>query len=730
MKKNRYLYLLTAALLVSTAAGTLTSRAAVGTVSYTALYEGTPVIGTDTLGGVTYSTVSYGDLINGGQPGMPFLPIDYIRFSVPYNATNFTVSTTIRMNLTHYLEHLVYPSQAPRFMCDTTPVAINLPDTAAYFPGSSYPSQMAWVADEGYLDGENHIVTVALLPFTYTHTTTTDIVVQRRRVNLQLHYTLSDSLAMYPIVRNDSLLREEGHRLTQSMVVNPTQVKAFAPQSPTSVGIESLGYVNGGIGGDGLNGGGITPVFPPIDPPTPIDTTQIGMEEQLTGDLKYPYLIVTTSELKNSVRRIAALKRQKGYNVKVVTMDEVINDSYAKNGDYVNGHYAFTDSAGKLRQYLRHAYKYSNTRFVYLVGSDIPHRNLCLGSDTISSDLYYSELNTDWSQDTVDRLDKMPELYVGRLLAKGSQQISNYTDKLFIYELNPGNGDYSYLKSILYTMGYQFYSNFNDTRLITSELNRIFTEQESICENSINTILSGTDIIREINTNKYAFVSLHYHGFPAGLLVHDFRITNDYCPRFLWAIDTVHTFTGVENCDILDPTIENGLNNLNNKWYPNIGYSIACKTIPFEVIPGYENLPMNFGESFTTGKDYGGPAFIGNTYEGISNYSSYLEASFGKMLNLGYNKIGTVNGLAKQELYYPANDYYHNKAVATQNLLGDPEFEIWTDIPQEFSNIEIKRDDHSITIKGIDADSCIVGYRSNSGFPEFHIVHSDRYCLE
>ncbi|MBQ9577401.1 MAG: hypothetical protein IJV11_11045, partial [Muribaculaceae bacterium] len=166
---------LMAALALVTAAP-LTAQAAFNQILYTANYTGTPVLGTDTLGGVTYATVGYGDLYNDGQPGMPYLPVDYLRFSVPYNATNFTVAATcpVMYKTTRNLSHLVYPSQPPRLMNDTTPVVITLPDSTAYSTGGSYPMQPAWVVDEGFLDGENHIVTVAVMPFVYKRTSTSD----------------------------------------------------------------------------------------------------------------------------------------------------------------------------------------------------------------------------------------------------------------------------------------------------------------------------------------------------------------------------------------------------------------------------------------------------------------------------------------------------------------------------------------------------------------------------
>ena len=238
-------------------------------ITYTASYNNNGLtIGTDTLGGVTYATVSYEDLYNGGEPGMPSLPIDYLKFSVPYNATNFTVTATTRW-ASQNLNYLVYPCQSPWMIGSPVP-PIMLPDTSAYYSGNSYPSQMAWIADEGFLAGENHIVTVAVMPFRYTHSINADVLSRAINCVVTLRYDFSDSLAMSPIVRNDSLLREEGYQLTQSMVVNPGQVKNFAPAQTINPGIDSTGLIQGGIGGDLINGG--------IPDPTPVDPGDLGEE--------------------------------------------------------------------------------------------------------------------------------------------------------------------------------------------------------------------------------------------------------------------------------------------------------------------------------------------------------------------------------------------------------------------------------------------------------------------
>ena len=584
---------------------------AVNTIFHTVNYGSSGMtLGTDTLGGVTYTTVNYGELFNYGEPGKPSLPVDYLKFSVPYNATNFSVTATLSNNMTQYIDHLVYPSQPSRMMSDTTPVVITLPDSSVYYTNTFYPSQAAWVVDEGFLAGENHIVTVAVMPIAFKHKTgmlsNNDQLRRSGTVRLTLRYDLSDSLAMYPIVRNDTALRNEGHRLTQSMVVNPTNVDSYAPD----IHMDTMMVINPNSG-DGLN---------VVDPETIgglIDPNPIEIRD-------HPYLIITTSDLYHSMRRIVGLKRQKGYDVRIVTVDDIMSDPHASQGDIIkksNGtsYVAFNDPPGKIRQYLKNAYKYWGTQYVLLAGKSVPFRLKHFYETDAPSDLYFSDLNADWSADTVE---KNPELYVGRISPKNDQHVVNYTDKLLRYELNPGNDDRSYLKRSLFTECHDSHT-CNEVHNVEHNFDIMYNDSTLTFEMQEDTsgirFPSGVDIVNEINNTKYGYMSFHNHGYPSGLLTYGHRsdsTCNDDPPfRFLWAIDTVRTTnTGQSYLD--DLPSGNGLNNLTNKLSPSVSYSIGCTTMPFDTLTHFENLPFNFGESFTLGKDYGGPAFLGNTREG------------------------------------------------------------------------------------------------------------------
>ena len=691
MKKDNLILKLVAGMLLLMVSPPLLCHAAINQILYMAKYNGTPVFGTDTLGGVTYSTITYGDLINGGEPGMPSLPIDYLRFSVPYNATNFTVTTTLSSNWPYYIDHLLYPCQAPRMMNDTTPVVITLPDTAAYYSGTTYPTQAAWVVDEGFLEGENHIVTVAVMPFQYVHSASSDLIAQKRTVTVKLRYDLSDTLAMYPIVRNDSLLREEGYQLTRSMVVNPNQVKSFAPATSQLIwGMDSMGINPNGLGGDGLNG---------LDPPKPNipDSSAYEMHEH---EYNYPYLIVTSSDLTHSLRRLVALKRQKGYNVQVVTMNDVKIDPIAKDGDRLrqpDGSYHVVNDKndGILRQFLRYYYNNFGTKYVLLAGTSVPYHITDLITENTSnnhidtirnvlSDLYFSDLNSDWSSQNKDR---NAELYVGRITAWDDEQMDNYTDKLFRYALNPGKGDHTYLRRAFYCNGRDFTNGLME---MSDILDSIFPINNSTIFNDSRLNFSefpkGKDVIDTIRTRPVGFMCIFNHGDSARVRVYG-TDSHYYCIKGKSPIDK-----------------GNGLNCLQNKYYPMIYNSLSCETMPFDI----ENV-WTFGESFILGKDYGGPVYMGYTRSVNNEEIRRLGNAFAERIREGYVSLG--------EAYYSAKVdkkvYSSYVAPFIQGYLGDPDLEIWTDNPQSYSNISISRCENSVTISGIDAGSTTVAYCSN-----------------
>lgn len=643
------------------------SMPAVNTIIYNATYDfGKMTTGTDTLGGVTYTTVNYDGMFNSGEPGMPSLPVDYIKLSVPYNATNFSVMATLQNSFIGNINHLVYPCQPSRMMNDTTPIVIIPPDASVYNSGSYYPSRNAWVVDEGFLAGENHIVTVAVMPVSYRHralgSVTTNQLRESQTVRIVLSYDLTDTPSMCPIIRQDSTLRQEGYALTRSMVANPDNVMSFAP---TQMDMDPLDP-NGLITGDGLNGG--------IEPPDPgnISHDTIAHDGGELEQMTYPYLIVTTPELKHSLRRLAALKRQKGYGVKIVTMDEVMSAPYACMGDSLDVGYVYTDPAGILRQYLRFYFKYYGTKYVLLAGKTIPSRKFW-GDPT---DYYYRDLSAKWP----DMQDLLPELFVGRILANNEADIVNYTDKVFRYELNPGHGNYSYLNRGFFLEGSEFENYLVEMQ---ENLSEAIPYQYKLEENA--DYPKGADIIDFLNSSHVGFSCIFNHGDTTNIQV--FGNKNNGNRSFIYAWKPLNS--------------GNGLNCLDNKYFPLIFYVPACTTMPLD-----NTINMSLGESFTLGKDYGGPVYIGYTREVYPIPIQGIANAFSHRISNGFHKLG-------ESFAYSMADYTGDFFMETAQLhgyLGDPSIELWTDIPNTLDGISINRFDDYVMISDICTDSVTIVY--------------------
>ena len=478
-----------------------------------------------------------------------------------------------------------------------------------------------------------------------------------------MSYDLANPTAVNPIIRECDSLRNEGYELTRKLVVNGDSVEAFSP-----------GIL-------------MTRSDPLIEDP-------IVSDEELFHVFDYPYLIVTTPELRHSVRRIAALKKQKGDNVKIVTIDQITNGPLLFHNETIQ----FADStfianstlADTLRQYLKHAFKFWGTKYVLLAGTRVPYWTTT--NIEGHGDLYYRDLN--------DIIDFYPELYVGRLLGKTEDQFNNYSDKLFRYELNPGCGNPSYLQRSLYTA----------TKEFSYDINYVIQQMRSICPNPTKIselpdqeYPKGCDILDSISANHYGFMCSFNHGAPSCIRVYGPDSNNKMF--MLWAIDTVKVFPNYTDSF----EIGNGLNRMLNREYPMIYYTNSCTTIPYFKLPGY-NIDINYGESFTMGKDYGGPVYIGNVLSVDKRSSNNTAWGFANYIKDGHYQISEADALS-----IATNAFSRDTMAVRHNYLGDPALEIWSNVPQHFSNITVSRSNNSITVYGLnESDSTFVGYCNNT----------------
>ena len=666
------------------------------------------------VGSVTYRAYTVAGMEVTTIPECPQVPKQVLTFSVPYNAKNLTVQVTGGQSQTSgTLPFKIIPVLQERAICDSLPNVLTA-DSTVYHTNAFYPANAAEMVGEGYYMGENHIVTVAAYPIQYNPVT--NKIKLNKLVNFTITYNLAEDSLCNVFVRDDASLRQQGWNEVKNIVMNPNQVENFAP-------IETVCQFLG------------MQYFPDSLMTHLNDSVGYG-GELYTNTCEY--MIITNHELAPSFKRLAALKRQKGYTVGVRCIEDIITDPMVQFGDKLlkpDGTYScINDSAGKLRHYLRLAYLMDQTRFVLFGGRNVPFRYGYL-PDTVSSpqeimdlnkptDLYFSDLNTNWDADGdgyfgepqdfgyENSFDCSPELFVGRLMAESTTHINNYTDKLFRYELNPGKGNSNYLSRVLVTDGMKIIPNqwkFDGvTQYLANAYSSVFSNVTLI---PITSNPKGIEIINQINNIKYGIVNMFGHGCPYNIKVNE----ND--------------LSLVLNFDYRKSRPNDaGLDLLNNKYFPFIIYSESCTNMPFDIYQNYSHSWVfnlhNLAQSFTLGKDYGGVAFLGNTrngYSGVTKYSgeSYshprMEKMFVQQLSLGHSKIGVAEAMSKwsfsQILYNP------HRYLMQHNLMGEPEFDIWTDAPSNFNGVNISRGDNSIIVSGITSDSTIVAVCGNSTTP-------------
>ena len=663
-------------------------------------YYSSPQLGTHyetdtaTMEEFVYYTV--GDLDLTSQPGAPTLPVKYVRFSVPYNAANITVNASRDYTSLSRYGLRVYP--VPQPIPTDGSVQGELPmviDSTIYNTDAYWPASVAELVSDGFYLGDNRVITVAVYPIQYNPMNTF------LRFNTEIGLTITYTLGATPgniLVRQNLSLRQDAQDEIKELVENPGQVEAFAMAEQQA---QSEGLIESG---NGEEPGGDSP-------------------HSCTAETRYKnraqYLIITTDSLAPAFERLAALKRQMGLTVQIKTVSEILADSISQAGDVFlhswNYHTlqwqrdTIYDAPAKIRKFLRYYYKYENTDFVLLGGLDVPYRTMFMHDSAtveVPTDLYYIDLTTEWINNQANQKkyfnNASPDVFVGRLLCTTQEQVNNYIDKLLRYTLNPGKGNPEYLINALYTEGIEQKDASAGTQNI---LDSVLTNKTYILESEYNTYPKGSDIIQTLNNQNCGFISINNHGAPNNITAYGQKDHQAYdgVLYFVWALD--YEPFGRDNHTVNIPG--SGLNNLNNKYSPAIMYSISCKVAPYGQMesPYNEHCSLSFAQSFTLGKDYGGPAFIGNTNDGHKTTSKKIQKEFANQITHLNPLIGRAEAFARTT----ANpdffcDVAHRYAASVVNLIGDPNINMWTVQPTFYSNIEVQRTDSTLSISGLSND--------------------------
>ena len=552
------------------------------------------------------------------EPGMPELPTYYLNVPLPWGATNIDVDVQRKSITTFELDYPIFPAQEQ-------PTTSFLPSESDFTEPSS----------EIYTKNFNFPEKVASIAWTLNSSGVSNEVV----------------IAIYPIVYTPRLNTIE---LSKSLTV-------------------TINYFI-----DNKNSHKLTLH----------NSSSIGLPF-------YEYCVITRDSLIPSFERIIAWKRTKGIDAGAVSLESILSNSYCYS-DTVSG---INDDAGKIRQYLQYANLSGKGKYVFFGGNDgiLPirygtktHNSWINTIDSVElkvpTDQYFSELNSNWNQDNDNHygepgfvMDYNPELFVGRLLCENSMDVGFNTNKLLRYERNPGNGDFDYLKKAFYCQSDEM-QLYNKAQQLVATCNDVFTTNTILEElpsyDALNpTFPSGTEVIEAMNDTHYGYLNWLGHGHPLAICTKSDGVRQS---------DSVYGITPIQT-DTVPYTFReegHGLDNMDNKDYPAIVYSISCTITPFDSYRSPFDSHPNIGQSFTMGKDYGGPALIGNTRVGYVTSSTNLQKLFnGKIKDCS---LGESLSYAKRDYNNPTYKHYMS---LTTNLIGCPELHMWTNIPNFFGNI-------------------------------------------
>lgn len=681
--------------------GSLEARA--DQITHTVTYDPSKLsITYDTIDGTAYARVEYYGLNTYNEPNCPELPYDIVRLSVPYNSSNYTVQYDQINYVEFQVNAIVYPAQKTRAISDTTEIDFSLPNSRIYNLSSFYPAPEGNNVSLGYMFGCNKIASIELRPILYNPTTGVLRLYTKFIVRLNFDINNQFTPQVYR-VENNQRMRDQG--IIASCVENANDVitNSFEPGSQSG---EMIGNTNESL-------------------PT------------------YSYCIVTNRELEPAFKKIIAMKRQKGISAGTICVEDLLASPICSGGDINLNEMGdtisvITDSAGVVRQYLKYAASsaVNPTSFVLMGGkasfAPVRFANSRRYPDSrskshVSCDMYFSNLSLPWihwssvfdgTNETEYLVPSMlgadkalpyyPDVFVGRLLCSSKDEIDNYSDKLFRYAFCPKDNDKTYLTKALFVSSGEIMA----TNSILETAHGAFYYVNHIINSDPQYQWTGSQMVNHLNEYKYGYLSLYAHGEPQSVAIYD---KNDTV-KVLSALDSNPAY-GTESYVLEEAG--NGLDNMSNVKFPNICYSISCVTAPYDKALTYYSFTTcenkyNLGESFTLGKNYGGPAYLGNSRWGFIGTSDKLEKEFiNCIFNRHYYSIGKAEAFSKVHYRLTRNTTY-NHVILEHNLLGDPEFEMWTCEPQRYSSINVRRYQNSFSIQGVNINDT-VSYCDNEG---------------
>ena len=377
---------------------------------------------------------------------------------------------------------------------------------------------------------------------------------------------------------------------------------------------------------------------------------------ELKDDI-YEYVIITTDNFEAEFQPLADWKTQKGIRTLIVSTTDIFSN------------YDGVDNAEKVRNFIKDYYQNHGTLWILLGGDTnfIPYRVAFAFDCEYSSysdnflpcDLYFSDLDGTWNDngnliygELEDNIDMYSDVFVGRASVENIAEVTAFVDKILTYEKNPPTDyqtDMMFLAQVLWNDPYTdsgVSKNFIDEAYVPFQFDPITKLYQSLGNTSLDIVIDS------LNAGKH-IVNHCGHAWYGSMSLGNGSLHNS------------------------------NMDNLTNAPAFSIWYTIGCWPAAFD----YNCI----AEHWINNANGGGVAFIGNSRYGwgspgnpLYGYSDTFDQEFFKQLFQDeIHNIGMTMALAKSVYVpYSRNENVFRWCEYEINLLGEPEMQIWTDLPQ------------------------------------------------
>jgi hypothetical protein len=410
-----------------------------------------------------------------------------------------------------------------------------------------------------------------------------------------------------------------------------------------------------------------------VDNPDALAGYSLSQNSELVIQGLCNYVIITDEMLKPAFEELLQFKTNRGVKTEIVTVESI----YAG--------YTGTDEQEKLRNCITDLYINHGLKYVLLGGDDeiVPHRGLydvvneeypgyeCEEPD-MPGDMYYGCLDGNWDADGDKRwgeageADLYAEVFVGRACCDSDSEVANFVAKTINYQTSP---------PAAYCLNALMLGEDLHWEAWGGEY------KEEVRNGSTNWGYTTEGFPPQFNTDTlYDSPSYHWN-------------KEDLIPLLNGGVHLVNHLGHANQVYVMKMHHGEVASRLQNP-FDFIIHSQGCYSASFDNRDPYGSYNPDdcIGEQFTTMSD-GAVAFIGNSRYGWGDYSStdgtsqrldreFFDAMFGEHIY----KTGKALQDAKEDAA-PYIDSMDALRWCCYNLclLGDPELDMWTAIPESLT---------------------------------------------